>query len=571
MNATGHVLVLGKGIRAFLAVIRSLGRGGLTVHTGMCPPDDPALKSKYAKHHHDIPEYEPNSTAWLGAVLKAAKQYKFDLIIPTHDESVIPIQLHKDELRPHAGVYALDDETFSIAFDKLKCSFLAEELGICIPRQLALPIGKLNNIAKYDFQLPLMVKPPSSYTSDDLGSRREVVAIRDEYQLSEFAKNNTSWGTALIQEIFEGQGVGVEVLARNGKILTAFQHLRVHEPLSGGASSYRKSTPINAELLLATEKLIGHLNYTGVAMVEYKVNPETGKWIFIEINGRFWGSLPLAVAAGADFPYFLYRMLVLEHDNFPRDHKIDIYCRNIIRDLYWFTDNLRDRLRSNSSPLSIPLHHVLLEATHLIRGKEHIDSFALDDPRPGLAEAKEFLSLFVRKILSVITGQLNNSYPCRWYKARQLRKAALNSRSILFLCYGNICRSPFAEHYARTVLPNSISITSSGFHLKDQRQAPQPATQTAKTLGINTENHRSKTVSDSDIKNADIILAFDYKNMKMMKTHYPHHMNKTFLLGNALTSGPEIIDDPYGGDISAFENTFKRITTAVDEISGTII
>ena len=42
------------------------------------------------------------------------------------------------------------------------------------------------------------------------------------------------------------------------------------------------------------------LNYSGVAMIEYKLNPETGDWVFIEINARFWGSLPLAVAAGAD-------------------------------------------------------------------------------------------------------------------------------------------------------------------------------------------------------------------------------------------------------------------------------
>lgn len=541
------------------------------IHVGMCPTDDVALKSRYVSLHHDIPEYEPNSTAWLNAVTSLAKQYKYDLIIPTHDESVIPIQLHREELSSLAGVYALDDETYETAFDKVKCSFLAEELGICIPRQLALPIRELNDYARHDFQLPFMVKPPSSYTSDDLNSRREVLAIISEYQLSEFVQNNQSWGTALIQEIFEGRGVGVELLARNGKILTAFQHLRVHEPLSGGASSYRKSVSINPELLLATEKLIRHLNYTGVAMVEYKVNLDTKEWIFIEINGRFWGSLPLAVAAGADFPNFLYRMLVLGEDKFSRDHKIDVYCRNLVRDLYWFADNLRDRLRSAPSSLSIPLHTVLFEATHLIRGREHIDSFTFDDPKPGIIEIKEFMAVFATKLRSVISGKVCNSYPFRWYKSRQLLKAAQNSQSILFLCYGNICRSPFAAQYARTILPDSMHITSSGFHQKELRLAPQLAISAAGTLGINTEEHRSSIVSDNDINNADIILVFDHKNLEMMEKNHSNHMKKTFLLGHTRISGTGIIDDPYGENEAVFINTFKRIILAIDQIKNTVV
>jgi len=53
-----QVLVLGRDIRAFLSVIRSLGRASLDVHVGMCPSDDLALKSRYIKHVHDIPNYD---------------------------------------------------------------------------------------------------------------------------------------------------------------------------------------------------------------------------------------------------------------------------------------------------------------------------------------------------------------------------------------------------------------------------------------------------------------------------------------------------------------------------------
>src|SRR5207247_10056990 len=82
----------------------------------------------------------------------------------------------------------------------------------------------------------------------------------------------------LAQENFIGVGVGVEVLALHGELLAVFQHLRVHEPLTGGGSSYRKSVLPDPDLAAATAKLLGALEYTGVAMLEFKKNLETGAW-----------------------------------------------------------------------------------------------------------------------------------------------------------------------------------------------------------------------------------------------------------------------------------------------------
>src|SRR5690606_7674135 len=112
-----------------------------------------------------------------------------------------------------------------------------------------------------------------------------------------------------------------------------FQHIRVHEPLTGGGSSYRKSTSIHPELFDASQKLIQALKYTGVAMVEFKWDVASNTWVFIELNARFWGSLPLAVAAGADFPYFLYEMIVNGKKEFTARYTTGLYCRNFTSDL----------------------------------------------------------------------------------------------------------------------------------------------------------------------------------------------------------------------------------------------
>jgi len=44
-------------------------------------------------------------------------------------------------------------------------------------------------------------------------------------------------------------------------------------------------------------------------MVEFKHSRRTGAWALMEINSRFWGSLPLSLAAGVDFPRYLYEMV----------------------------------------------------------------------------------------------------------------------------------------------------------------------------------------------------------------------------------------------------------------------
>ena len=83
------------------------------------------------------------------------------------------------------------------------------------------------------------------------------------------------------------------------------------------------------------------LNYTGVAMVEYLVNHENGRWIFVEINSRFWGSLPLAVSSGVDFPWYLYDLLVNKKRPAIRPYKQQLYCRNLTEDIEWFRSNIR--------------------------------------------------------------------------------------------------------------------------------------------------------------------------------------------------------------------------------------
>ena len=106
-----------------------------------------------------------------------------------------------------------------------------------------------------------------------------------------------------VQQWVPGHGVGIEVLANRGRIVLSFAHERLHEyPLTGGVSTYRKAIAIPSSLTDATARYIQALEWHGVAMLEFRIDPGTEHAWFMEINPRFWGSLPLPIFAGVDFP-----------------------------------------------------------------------------------------------------------------------------------------------------------------------------------------------------------------------------------------------------------------------------
>ncbi len=109
----------------------------------------------------------------------------------------------------------------------------------------------------------------------------------------------------LLQAHVEGQGVGIFLLRWRGKLLARFGHQRLHEvPHTGGASSYRRSWWQQAVYEDAVRR-VEHLDWDGVAMLEYRFDHASGKFYLMEMNGRFWGSLHLALFAGVDFPRLL--------------------------------------------------------------------------------------------------------------------------------------------------------------------------------------------------------------------------------------------------------------------------
>lgn len=76
------MLVLGHDTRAFLSVVRSLGRAGIGVHVPWFEPSGPAPRSRYVVRRHEIPPYRSGENEWKDALAELMRRERFDLVIP---------------------------------------------------------------------------------------------------------------------------------------------------------------------------------------------------------------------------------------------------------------------------------------------------------------------------------------------------------------------------------------------------------------------------------------------------------------------------------------------------------
>jgi protein-tyrosine-phosphatase len=360
--------------------------------------------------------------------------------------------------------------------------------------------------------------------------------------------------------------VGVEVLASEGEVLVAFQHRRVHEPLDGGGSSYRRSEPPTPVLLDATRQLMRALRYTGVGMVEFRVDMATGEWILVEINGRFWGSLPLAVAAGADFPAFLFDLLVDGRREFPQSFRNGLFARNWDRDFDWLVERASARRRGVSG-LRSPLPILLGELPHIIAGRERSDTFVLDDPAPALAEVRSIADRLIGKFTRKLHSVAERLPIVRSLAARRALRAWRDARHVLFVCKGNICRSPYAASRAACVDSEGRKFRSAGYWPRDRRRTPAEGIEAARQLGIDLSQHRSARLDNASIAWADAIFVFDDENRKRVRSDFPEAAARVHLLG-VVDGGSQTIEDPWAQSLDTFLSCYRRIDRSINRLTG---
>lgn len=134
----------------------------------------------------------------------------------------------------------------------------------------------------------------------------------------------------------------------------------------------------------------------------------------------------------------------------------------------------------------------------------------------------------------------------------------------MFVCMGNICRSPFAEHYARKVMPQTTTVSSSGTYQVEGRSTPQDGITASSAVGLDLRPHRSHMVTEDMMMAADVVFVFDERNMRTMRERFPHHRRKLWYISEIDPSAPRNTHDPFGKDLQAYQEAYRKISGYVD-------
>ncbi|SMP82005.1 hypothetical protein [Noviherbaspirillum suwonense] len=568
------VLVIGDDMRSFLATVRSLGRQGLEVHAAPYDMSSPALTSRYVHQVHPLPFYLDGGRAWLDAISTLLAGEKFKLVIPCDERSLLPLIRHQDELSVHTRLAIPDGRGMELFFDKHNTRELAKSLHIPVANGRVLTPWDTPLTIASDVGLPLIAKYRKSYSWPELYVRTKTAVINTEAELSDWLKKNQAAGDEILfEQMFPGIGVGVSILCSEGRILQAFEHHRVRE--LHGAGYYRKSAPIDQSRLAAVSRMVGHAAYTGIAMFEFKVEPESGEWILLEVNARPWGSLPLPVSIGIDFPYRLYRLLADGESTNSVNYKANMYGRNLIQDLGQVRTVIQMTARS---PLKLTayLARWLLEFRHLAVGRESHDGYAIDDKQPGIVEIKRACISFVHALRKKVFG------PQKPIRSGLKEKIIADLKSgdahirILFVCEGNICRSPYAELKLWQLVQqhaDKFDIGSAGMLPRNRRASPQAAIDAAARRGVEMTKHLSEHAFDEKMKSATQVLIFDRVNYKSVMARYPVYAKKIFFIGEFARQDGKVIEivDPIGKATTTFDATYQQIDICLQGYADTVL
>lgn len=301
------VLVLGWILRIIVPVARSLDKHGIPVDVADFAVG-PQPVSRSIRDFKRVPHPDLDPAGFLHGLIDFIRRGGHDMIIPTDDQALTAITNHYDDFKKVIYVACPPPRTTILILDKSRALEIARKCGIQTPRTKLISHSSQLLECFEDFSFPWIVKPAQKQSSvEDVKSLK--LKSPDEVR-AKFCRNQTFAPPMLLQEYCPGAGVGVELLMHKGDCLAAFQHRRLKElPYSGGVSVTAVAESPNSELLEKCIALLRALDWEGPAMVEFKMNAEDRSAVFLEVNGRYWGTIALPIFLGINFPLYHWQIL----------------------------------------------------------------------------------------------------------------------------------------------------------------------------------------------------------------------------------------------------------------------
>lgn len=351
-----RVLITDGDTRQALAATRSLGRIGHVVVVASDRSPSLAGRSRYAASSVLCPSPGERSDAFVDFVIELAHRQGIEAVLPMAEISTLLLTRDRDRLPPACRLPFPEYEAVRRANNKAEMVSLARDLSVPVPDTTIVAGPEDLSVADRERAYPVVIKPARSRVWTDSGWISNSVSYAADHGelLDRLRKMPPGSFPVLLQERIRGPGVGVFVLCEHGRPIARFAHRRLREkPPSGGVSVLCESAPVDEAAARHSVALLGSLDWSGPAMVEFKRDLRDGSLRLMEVNGRFWGSLQLAIDAGVDFPALLVQAAAGVLPRSMPAYRCGVRCRWLAGDL----DALLMVLLKRRATLDLPPGH----------------------------------------------------------------------------------------------------------------------------------------------------------------------------------------------------------------------
>jgi predicted ATP-grasp superfamily ATP-dependent carboligase len=369
MQGRLSVLVTDAEERSAVAACESLSRAGYRVGASSHMRFAPAHWSRFADQRFLTPH--PRSRQFAERVAEIARENDFATVIPGSDGSVISLSTHRALFEGTANLGLPPREVVDECVSKLSLLEKAAAAGLASPETVVCDDVQELTAAAQRLGYPLVLKPRGTVFSHDGQLRQQVSAlVPDEAALQSHLPQLVF--PCLVQRREQGQILSVGGVFADGRLLAAVpsRYMRTWKP-EAGSVSFSKTVDVPADLLGRVTGLVGSLGWEGIFELEL-IERSDGAFAALDFNPRIYGSLALAVSAGASLPSIWCDWLLRDRVS-PSSVRPGVFYR-------WDDADLRHAWRYLRSGRVAAAAGVLRPR----RGTAH-PYFRPGDPGPGLA------------------------------------------------------------------------------------------------------------------------------------------------------------------------------------------
>jgi predicted ATP-grasp superfamily ATP-dependent carboligase len=286
--------------RAMLAVIRSLGAAGTAVTAVASSRVAPGLWSTATSSRTMVADPNVSVAAFIDDLERLVREQPHDLLLPGTDASLLALSRNRERLEPYVRLGMPDAEAVERALNRAEVSRAARAVGLDPPDERICEGVEQAVEAVESFGYPVVIKPVEVVIERDGAMRRTGAALaRNRYEL-EYETGKLD--RCIVQQLAQGDVVSFSGVAGEGGLLGyAMAHYDRIWPAEAGNACFSRSVQVPAGLAAQVEAFCAELGWLGIFQLELIAEPG-GRLRTIDFNPRPYGSLGLAVDAGAPLP-----------------------------------------------------------------------------------------------------------------------------------------------------------------------------------------------------------------------------------------------------------------------------